>query len=150
MSTEQNKATARELFARFTDSEIDGVMDLLTDDATWLIPGKPELFPTAGPYTKERIKRLFQYMLSQLPGGLKITVKSTIGEGDKVAVEAESYGELSNGRIYNQQYHFLWNFATGRFAPSGNILILNMPSPCGFNRLRWAISTHRTFPARTT
>ena len=114
MSIEQNKATVRELFDRFSNSDIDGVMDLLTDDATWLIPGKPELFPTAGPYSKERIARLFHRMLSQLPGGLKFTLESVIGEGDKVAVEAESYGELSNGRVYNQHYHFLMECRDGK------------------------------------
>ena len=54
-TTAQNKQTAEEFFARFTASDIDGALALMTDDATWWIPGKPEATPTAGLYPKERI-----------------------------------------------------------------------------------------------
>ena len=113
MSTEQNKKVATELFARFTASDIAGVMATMIDDATWLIPGKPDLSPAAGLYTKEKISGLFHTMLKRLKTGLKMTVKSAIAEGDKVALEVESYGELTNGRVYNQHYHFLIEFRGG-------------------------------------
>jgi ketosteroid isomerase-like protein len=46
-------------------------------------------------------------MLDRLEGPLRMTIKSCIGEDDKVAVEAESLGTLKNGRTYNQEYHML-------------------------------------------
>lgn len=114
MSTEQNKKLAIELFARFTASDIAGVMATMTDDATWLIPGKPDASPAAGLYTKEKISGLFHTMLKRLKSGLKMTVKSAIAEGDKVALEVESLGELTNCRVYNQHYHFLIEFRGGK------------------------------------
>jgi ketosteroid isomerase-like protein len=114
MSTEQNKKVAIDLFARFTASDIDGVLATLTDDATWLIPGKPDASPAAGLYTKDTISGLFHTMLKRLKTGLKMTVKSAIAEGDKVALEIESLGELTNGRVYNQHYHFLIEFRGGK------------------------------------
>jgi len=114
MTPEQNKRVATELFAGFTASDIAGVMATMTDDATWLIPGKPELSPAAGLYTKEKISGLFHTMLGRLKGGLRMTVKSMIAEGDKVAVEVESLGELKNGNVYNQHYHFLIEFRSGK------------------------------------
>jgi ketosteroid isomerase-like protein len=78
----------------------------MTDDATWWIAGKRDQLPAAGVYSKERIGRMFRNMTGQLPNGIKMTVKSMIAEGDKVAAEVESCGELSNGRVYNQEYHF--------------------------------------------
>jgi len=114
MSTEQNRQLAIELFARFTASDIAGVMATMTEDATWLIPGKPDASLAAGLYTKEKISGLFHTMLGRLKGGLKMTVKSAIAEGDKVALEVESRGELTNGRIYDQRYHFLIEFRGGR------------------------------------
>ena len=114
MSTEQNKKAAIELFARFTASDIDGVMATMTDDATWLIPGKPDASPAAGLYTKDKISALFHTMLKRLKSGLKMTVKSAIAEGDKVALEVESHGELKNGNIYDQRYHFLIEFRGGK------------------------------------
>lgn len=114
MSTDQNKAVAYEFFARFTASDLQGALATMTDDATWLISGKPERLPTAGLYSKERITRLFQRMLSQLQGGLTMTVKSAIAEQDRVALEVESHGDLKNGRAYRQQYHFLIEFRAGK------------------------------------
>ena len=116
MSMEQNKATARRLFERFTASDISGVMALMTDDATWRIPGKKELTPTAGVYGREKIERLFHRMLEGLQAGLKMSVTSMIAEGDKVAVEALSEGDLRNGRRYRQEYHFLLEFRDGKIS----------------------------------
>jgi uncharacterized protein len=116
MGIEQNKAAAVEFFARLSDKDIAGALDLMTEDATWLLPGKPENMPSAGLYTKDRLAKLFHIMFKQLKNGLKMTVKSSIGEGDKVALEAESYGELTNGRIYSQSYHFLMEFRDGKIS----------------------------------
>ena len=116
MSTERNKEIAAELFARFTRSDIPGVLSLMTDDVVWRIPGKKELSPAAGDYGKERIGRLFNRMLSQLESGLQMTVLGSVAEGDTVAVEVESSGDLKNGRRYRQQYHFAIVFQDGKIA----------------------------------
>lgn len=114
MSTEQNKQLAHELFARFTASDIPGVMRLMTDDATWQLPGKPGQMPIAGLQSKAQIERVFHNMLARLRHGLRMTATSMIAEDDKVAVEAESYGELKNGRTYDQRYHLLIVFRDGK------------------------------------
>ena len=109
-----NKSVARDFFARFSASDIEGALALMTDDATWLIPGKPERMPTAGLYSKERIGKLFYTMLKQLESGLQLTVTGMVAEGDRIALEAESTGELKNGRRYRQRYHFLIEFRAGK------------------------------------
>jgi len=116
VTTEDNKRSAVELFARFSASDIPGVLDLMTDDVTWRVPGKPELSPVAGTYNKDRLKRLFGRMLAQLEGGLQMTVLGLLAEGNDVAVEVESQGDLRNGRKYRQQYHFLITFRDGKIA----------------------------------
>jgi len=80
MSIEANKQVAMRFFERFS-------------------AGKKEQLPAAGVYGKEKIGRLFYNLTGQLKGGLRMTVKGMIAEGDKVAVEVESYGELKNGRV---------------------------------------------------
>lgn len=107
MSLENNKELARRFFDCFSSNDVAAALNLLSDDATWWIAGKPEHLPAAGSYSKEKIARLFQTMAGQLPDGLKMAVRSLIAEGDKVALEVESLGRLQNGRVYNQQYHFL-------------------------------------------
>ena len=116
MDTERNKTTAQRFCELFSASDLDGVLALLTDDATWRIPGKKELTPTAGIYTKERIGRLFRRMLEGLTAGLSMTVLSSIAEGDRVALEVVSAGDLKNGRLYRQEYHFLMEFRDGKIS----------------------------------
>ena len=114
MDTERNRVIAQRFFELFSASDIDGVLALMTDDATWRIPGKEELTPTAGVYSKERIGRLFRRMLDNLSTGLRMTVLSSIAEGDRVALEVTSSGDLKNGRLYRQEYHFIMEFRDGK------------------------------------
>ena len=81
------------------------------------LPGKPGQLPIIGVQTKEQMARLFQAMTSQLENGrLPMTVKSIIAEGDQVALQAESHGQLRNGRVYNQEYHFALTFHDDKVA----------------------------------
>lgn len=114
MSIEHNKQTAGEFFARFSAGDIPGAVDLLSSDARWWIAGKRELFPAAGWYTKEEIAKLFARMTSRLKDGLAMTIKNAIAEGDLVALEVESHGELTNGRVYHNQYHTLMRVFAGQ------------------------------------
>lgn len=111
---DHNTVTAKRFFELFSASDIDGALALMTEDATWRIPGKKELSSTAGLYTKERIARLFRRMLDALSGGLRMTVISSVAEGDRVALEVTSSGDLKNGRLYRQEYHFLMEFRDGK------------------------------------
>ena len=113
-SSQQNKIIAHEFFARFSEGDISGACSLLSDDATWWLLGQPALMPTAGLYTKDEIARLFERMLSRLRGRLIKTITGMVAEGDKVAVEVESTGELYNGRSYHNQYHILMRISDGR------------------------------------
>ena len=116
MSTEHNSVIARRFFDLFSASDIDAALALMTEDATWRIPGKKELSPTAGLYSKEKIGRLFRRMLDALSTGLRMTVMSSLAEGDRVALEVTSSGDLKNGRHYRQEYHFLIEFKEGKIS----------------------------------
>ncbi len=114
MSAQENKAVAFKFFERFTASDIEGALDTMANDATWWIPGKKERSPSAGLYPKDKIGRLFHRMLLALKSGLKMTVVSCIAEGDYVALEVVSEGDLKNGRQYRQEYHMRMAFRDGK------------------------------------
>jgi len=103
---QDNKSIVRNLFDRFSRRDWDGALSLLSDDVSWRLPGKPERFPSAGIYDKPRLKRLFQRMDERLETCLVMRVVDVIADGDRLAVEVESSGDLKNGRAYRQQYHF--------------------------------------------
>lgn len=116
MHTDTHKAVALQFFQRISASDIDGALATLADDATWLLPGNPDRTPSSGLYGKARIGRLFRRMLDQMPGGLAMTVTGAVAEGDRVALEVVSQGDLLNGRQYRQSYHVLMAFRDGRIA----------------------------------
>jgi uncharacterized protein len=116
MAIEENKQIATDLFARFSAGDVAGALDLLSDDATWWIAGELEGGFAAGEYTKEQITRLLRNMLRQLKGGLEMTVHSLVAEGNKVAAEVSSYGELHNGKVYRNQYHFALTVRDGKIS----------------------------------
>jgi uncharacterized protein len=116
MSIESNKQTASRFIECFNTNDAAGALEMMTDDVTWWIAGKPEHLPAAGSYDKQQATQLLHNMVSQLPNGIMMTVKSLIAEGDQVAAEVEGYGELLNGRVYHQQYHFRLTVRDGKIS----------------------------------
>jgi uncharacterized protein len=116
MSATENKQTVRQFLACFNTNNVAGVLEMMTDDVTWWIAGKADQLPAAGTYDKQQATQLLNNMVSQLPNGVKMTVKNLIAENDQVAAEVEGYGELANGRVYQQQYHFLLTVRDGKIS----------------------------------
>lgn len=116
MSIEQNKQTTLDFFSHFNSGDIPRALGLTTNDATWWIAGKPGVAPVSGEHSKQQLTELLNRMASRLPRGLEMTVKAITAEDDRVAVEVESYGELDNGRVYNQEYHMAITFLDGKIA----------------------------------
>ena len=114
MSTEEKKRLASRFFERYDANDIAGALDLLADDATWWIAGKRGELSAAGVHDKEQFARVFRRMDARLKNGLRMKVKSAIAEGDRVALEIESHGELQNGRVYNNEYHTLVTVRDGK------------------------------------
>ncbi|MBX3656481.1 MAG: nuclear transport factor 2 family protein [Ramlibacter sp.] len=115
-TTETNRQIAIDFYRRYDAGNIDGALALMADDATFWIAGQPGSTASAGLQTKAQIADIFRRMDGALTGPLRMTVKHTVAEGDHVAVEAESRGELKNGRIYSQQYHALFTLRGGQIA----------------------------------
>jgi ketosteroid isomerase-like protein len=113
---EDNKKLVADFFGRFGKKDVAGALAMMTDDATWWIGGKPALFPICGLKSKAQIAEILNGLVPVMKHGLAITPKGMVAEGSKVAVEAESYGEFPNGRIYNNEYHFLVEIRGGKIA----------------------------------
>ncbi len=111
MSAENNKQLVRKLFEEMNTGDIHKYLALLPDDYTHTIPGKSAF---AGTRTKAQMVEELQGTGAMFPKGLKITIKGMIAEGDRVAVEAESYGETTAGTVYNNEYHWLFEIRDGK------------------------------------
>ena len=116
MSIEDNRNVAIEFFRRHDSGDTQGALDLLAHDCTYWLAGKPGSNATTGLRTKEEMADIFRRMAERMEGPLRMTVDGTVAEGDKVAVQARSRGQLRNGRVYEQEYHVLMTIRGGEIA----------------------------------
>lgn len=111
MGIEENKAIVLEFLGRFSAGRFEAALELLADEATWWIGGN---FPLSGTRSKAEMTELIKGVAANMPSGLTLTPKGITAEGERVAVEVESYGKHNNGRVYNNQYHFLFVVKDGK------------------------------------
>jgi ketosteroid isomerase-like protein len=117
MSLEDNRRIATAFFRCHDAGDVQGALDLLADDCRYWLAGKPGTNATAGiAQTKAQMADIFRRMNDAMTGPLRMQVKGTVAEGDKVAVEATSRGELKNGKVYEQEYHLLLTIRDGKIA----------------------------------
>ncbi len=111
MSIEENKRIVLGFFENLSSGNLDAALDAMADTATWWVAGN---FALSGTKTKKEFAELLKGLGSAMPEGLRITPKGITAEGDRVALEAESYGKHANGKIYQNQYHFLVEVRDGK------------------------------------
>lgn len=103
-----NKNVVSLFLSHFEKGEVHLLLDMMSDDATWWVNGKPYLFAFAGLKTKVEMRSVFTELFASFDGGLKMELISSIGEGDIVAVEASSHGVTKHGKHYANEYHMLF------------------------------------------
>lgn len=113
MSLEENKAVVTRFWENFSDGKYEDALAMLSDDATWWVGGTTAL---SGTYTKPEFAKLLEQVTPMAPDGIRVTPKQLTAEGDRVSVEAESYGEINNGRTYRNVYHFMMVVKDGKLA----------------------------------
>jgi ketosteroid isomerase-like protein len=112
---EENKKVVTEFMEVFSSGDVNGILGSLTDDATWWVAGNiPGISGT-------KDKAGFGEMLGGIAEGTKtgaitLTPLAFTAEGERVAVETESYAELKNGRVYNNLYHFVFTVRDGKIS----------------------------------
>jgi len=114
--TQTNRAVAESFYRRFDANDIPGALALMADDLSFWIAGRPDAIPSAGTHSKQEMADIFRRMTRRMKDGLRMTVRQVTAEGERVALEVESRGELLNGRVYNQQYHALMTIRDGKIA----------------------------------
>ncbi|MDR7075946.1 MULTISPECIES: nuclear transport factor 2 family protein [Neobacillus] len=110
---EQNKEVVTNFMKTFSTGNIDAFMEYMSDKATWWVAG------TIEGISGEKDMKEFRAMNSGIAEGTKtgaitLTPLAITAEGNRVAVETESYAELNNGRVYNNIYHFLFVVENGK------------------------------------
>lgn len=107
------KTVVRDFLATFSRADVDGLLTMMTEDATWWVSG--EIDGMSGTYTKQEFGPLMAGAAALYQeSALRITPTSMIAEGPRVAVEAQGFATMGDGRIYRNRYHFLFEVEGGR------------------------------------
>ena len=110
-----SKDVVRRFLETFSTGDVDAILGMLTDDATWWVAGRIE--GMSGTQPKPALGEILRQVNPLYRGGaLKIDPSSMIAEGMQVACEATSHAELHDGRVYENQYHFLFVVSEDRIA----------------------------------
>jgi ketosteroid isomerase-like protein len=109
MSVADNKQVVEDYVAAVNRSDPKAIGSYLTDDFIFhSMLRRPKALNFTWP--KEHFVHAPAAMSAHMKSPIQMTVIAMVGEGDKVAVEAQSYGEMLNGKIYDNAYHFLFAF----------------------------------------
>ena len=109
----ENKRIVAECLDAFKNSDVAALGKVIADDAEiWV----PEGTRFSGTYTPAAyIKNLGDavYPLVAVGGEHRMDILSMTAEEDRVSVEAISYLELNNSKVYNNKYHFMFRLKDG-------------------------------------
>ncbi len=108
---EANKAIVLAFWKAFSESRFADALGLLTDNATWRVMGRTNISKT---YDKAEFSRLVYGIADSTVQGIQVTGTLLTAEGDRVAMEADSFGPMKSGKVYQNQYHFLHILRNGK------------------------------------
>ncbi|HMZ61945.1 MAG TPA: nuclear transport factor 2 family protein [Leptospiraceae bacterium] len=111
MSLTENKEIIKKFFICMNEQNYKEGFDLLSDELNWWILGN---IPVSGNYDKRKIS-LGLKMLGRNFEAFRFTLHTMTAEEDRVSLIAESNGKRkSNGKNYNNHYHFLFTVREGK------------------------------------
>ncbi len=110
MSTEENKKIVADYFAKRSAGDARA-FDHFADSATWMIMAKG---PMGGTKSKAELVQIAAQNTARFEAPIRLTVTGLTAEGERVAVEAQGYARLKNGKTYENNYHFLFIVRDGK------------------------------------
>jgi hypothetical protein len=107
----RNKALARRFVDAISRADVDAIVAAYAPDGSCWTSGT---MPISGTFGVDRVAAASRGVLTVFPEGLRFTIHALTAEGDRVAIEAESYGKHVSGKIYNNKYHFVLRARGGK------------------------------------
>jgi uncharacterized protein len=107
---ERNKEIARNFFAAMSNGDIPAIINAYDDDVKIHTMGNTLI---SGVVNKTQAKEFAGQVLGAFPQGIRFVVHELTAEGDRVAIEAESFATHVSGKPYNNKYHFFMRLRNG-------------------------------------
>jgi len=107
----RNKALARRFVDAISRADVEAIVAAYAPDGVCWTSGT---LPISGSFGVDRVAAASRGVLTVFPEGLRFTIHALTAEGERVAIEAESYGRHVSGKIYNNKYHFVLRARGGK------------------------------------
>lgn len=101
-----NTDIALEYLKRSSSKDLEGALSLASDDLKFQTP--------TGDVIDKRIMRKMLPAFHARMVSTKMDIIATTSEGERVAIEARGSSPLTNGKTYNNIYHFLFVIRDGK------------------------------------
>ncbi len=106
-----NRALVEQFFSAMNAGDSAAIVDAYAEDGSVWTSGRTLI---SGTFSKAQIREASGRIFEAFPDGISFTILAMTAEGERVAVEAESCGEHVSGKVYTNQYHFLFEFRDGK------------------------------------
>ena len=110
-NSDSNKIIVTQFFDALNRGDVAFIVDAYAADGCVQTMGNTLI---SGVFSREQVAASAGGIFDVFPNGLTFTILSMVGEYDKVAVEATSVGEHISGQTYSNEYHFLFEFQSGK------------------------------------
>lgn len=111
MSAAENKVKVRAFFKAMNAGDVAGIVNTYHADGYCWTKGHTLI---SGQFSKEQIQAAAGGIYDAFPEGISFEILDMVAEGEKVAVEAKSRGQHVSGKLYENEYHFLFEFKDGQ------------------------------------
>lgn len=109
--SESNKAIVTQFFNALNKGDVDTIVNTYAAEGWVRTMGNTLI---SGTFSRDQVAATAGGIFEVFPQGLTFTILSMIAEGGKVAVEALSEGQHVSGKVYSNEYHFLFEFKAGK------------------------------------
>ena len=113
MSTAENKRLVANAFEAMGRSDIEPLVDLMTDDFAWIVEGK-STFSNRFDGKANVQRKLLQPLFDTFATPYRFEIDEIIAEGDRVVLLGRGQVRTKWGKDYDNHYCFVIRMADGR------------------------------------
>jgi ketosteroid isomerase-like protein len=113
MSAEENKRLVVETWSALGKGQLDAAIANMSDNVRWLVPGN---IPGVSGLKrgKEEILKFMAGVGQAFPEGLQSEIRRSYADGNTVILELVNRGKTANGRLYENDYCFVFELEAGK------------------------------------
>lgn len=115
MAEQENERVVRDAYAAFQRADIPGLLEILSDDIDWWIPGSPEQIPGSGRIRGREAVGGFFVTLDESQEFTHFEPQEFISQGDRVVVSGNYKGRTRPaGREFDIDWLHVFTVRDGR------------------------------------